>query len=156
CSGTLMTDLRNALRSLLKTPAFTVLAVAVLALGIGANAAVFTVLNTLLLKPLPYPNAKELVIVQRKYPQGFGNSVSIPKFNAWRKGNKVLDHMAAFDMGGPGVNLRGADLPELVRAIHVSYEYFPLFGATAALGRTFSADEDKPGGPKVAILSHGL
>jgi putative ABC transport system permease protein len=151
-----MTDLRNAFRSLLKTPAFTIVAVAVLALGIGANTAVFTVLNTLLLKPLPYPNAKDLVIVQRKYPQGFGNTVSIPKFNAWRNGNQVLDHMAAFDMGGPGVNLRGSDLPELVRAIHVSYEYFPLFGATAALGRTFSADEDKPGGPKVAVLSHGL
>ena len=91
-----MTDLRNAFRSLLKTPAFTIVAVAVLALGIGANTAVFTVLNTLLLKPLPYPNAKDLVIVQRKYPQGFGNTVSIPKFNAWRNSNQVLDHIAAF------------------------------------------------------------
>src|SRR5437762_5877840 len=106
---------------------------AVLALGIGANAAVFTLLNTLLLKPLPYPNAKELVFVERKYPQDFGISISIPKFNMWRNENKVLNHLAAFDQGGPGVNLRASDVPELVRAVHVSFEYFPLFGATTTL-----------------------
>src|SRR5438552_4584646 len=92
-------DVHQAFRSLLKSPSFTIVAVGVLALGIGANAAVFTLLNTLLLKPLPYPNAKELVFVERKYPQDFGISVSIPKFNVWRDGNKVLDHMAAFRVG---------------------------------------------------------
>ena len=64
--------------------------------------------------------------------------------------------MAVYDQGGPGLNLRGSDKPELVKAIHVSAEYFPLFGATTIAGRTFSAEEDRPNGPKVAVLSHGL
>jgi putative ABC transport system permease protein len=149
-------DLRHTFRGLVHNPSFTIVAIVVLALGIGANTAVFTLLDALLLRPLPYPNADRLVFVQRRFPQGFGNSVSIPKFNVWRQGNKVLDYMTAFDQGGPGINLRGNGLPELVKAIHVSSDYFLLFGASTAVGRTFSPDEDKPGAAKVAVLSYGL
>ncbi len=148
--------MRQALRNLIQTPSFTLIAVAVLTLGIGANTVVFTVLNTLLLRPLPYPNADEIVMVGRKLAEGVGDSVSIPKFNVWKSENRVLDHMAAFDFAGPGVNLRGSEYPEQVKAIHVSADYFPLFGATPLMGRTFSAEEDRPGGQKVVVLSHGL
>src|SRR5262245_60063523 len=122
-------DVRQSLRNLLRDPSFTLIAVAVLTLGVGANTAVFTLLDALLLKPLPYPDSGRIVVVGRGYPDGFGNSVSVPKFNVWRKANRVLDHMAVFDQGGPGLNLKGSDLPEQVKAIHVSADYFALFGA---------------------------
>ena len=153
--GTILLDFRQSLRNLVKSPSFALLAISVLALGIGANTAVFSLLNAFLFRPLPYPDADRLVFVERSFPDGFGNSVSIPKFNVWRD-NHVLEDMAIFDFGGPGLNLRGGDKPELVKAIHVSEAYFRLFGATTIEGRTFSAEEDQPNGPKVAVLSHGL
>src|SRR5262245_19955217 len=152
----MLADIRQAFRGLIKTPSFTLVAVSVLAIGIGANTAVFTLLNTLLLRPLPYPNAGPLVFVGRSFTEGFGNSVSIQKFNVWKKASSAVEHMAAYDFGGPGLNLRSSDLPELVKAIQVSAEYFQLFGATPAQGRTFSSEEDQPGGPKVAVISDGL
>ncbi|HYR84012.1 MAG TPA: ABC transporter permease [Terriglobia bacterium] len=154
--GTFTADVRQSFRNLIKTPTFTIVAVAVLALAIGANTVVFTLLNTLLLRPLPYPNSDELVLVGRMISGDFGNSVSIPKFNVWKRENRVLDHMSAFDQGGPGINIRGTEFPEQVKAIHVSADYFPLFGARTKLGRTFSPEEDRPGGQRVAVLSHGL
>jgi hypothetical protein len=81
----MLTDIRQAFRGLIKTPSFTLVAVSVLAIGIGANTAVFTLLNTLLLRPLPYPHAGRLVFVGRSFTEGFGNSVSIPKFNVWKR-----------------------------------------------------------------------
>jgi putative ABC transport system permease protein len=149
-------DVRQSFRNLVQSPSFTFIAITVLALGIGANTAVFTLLNELLLKPLPYPESNRLVFVGRSTTGGFGTSISIPKFNVWKKANQVLDHMAAFDQGGPGLNLKGAEFPEQVRAIHASADYFALFGAAPLLGRTFSAEEDSPGGPKVAVLSFGV
>src|SRR5215467_1862512 len=152
----MLPDIRQAFRNLIKSPSFTLVAVSVLAIGIGANTAVFTLLNTFLFRPLPYPNANRLVFLDRSYNgRTFGSSVSVPKFNVW-KDNHVLDHVAVYDSGGPGLNLRGSDKPELVKAIHVSAEYFSLFGATTIGGRTFSAEEDLPNGPKVAVLSYGL
>src|SRR5262245_32855018 len=155
--GTFVADLRQSFRGLISNPSFIIVAVSVLALGIGINSAVFTLLNSLLLKPLPYPDADRLVFVGRTLPQqGFGRSISIPKFNVWKKENQVLDHMTAFEQGGGGLNLRGSDLPELVKAIRVSADYFSLFGGVPFLGRTFSAEEDRPGSPKTAVLSYGL
>ncbi|MBI3682808.1 MAG: ABC transporter permease [Acidobacteria bacterium] len=154
--STLSADLRHALRLLRKNPGFTLIAVAALALGIGANTAIFSVVNAVLLRPLPYPNPDRLVYVERAYRQGSSPSTSIPKFTIWKQYTKTVELMSAYDFEGPGLNLGGGDTPEQVKAIRVSTDYFRLFGASAVAGRTFTAEEDRPGGPRVAVLSDGL
>ena len=149
-------DLRHSIRILIKSPAFTAVAIAALALGIGANTAIFTVVNAVLLRPLPYPDPDRIVRLERGFPDGRGNSVSLTKYALWRRQNQVLDHMTAYDFTGPGMNLKGTDRPEQVKGIHVSADFFPLFGATTVMGRTFSLEEDRPGGPALVVLSHGL
>lgn len=149
-------DLRHALRMLWKTPGFTLIAVSALALGIGANTAIFTVVNAVLLKPLPYPHSDRIVFVHRVFREGHSDSSSVPKFTAWKAGATLLEDMAAYDFTGPGLNLAGGDRPEQIKGIHVSKDYFPLFGASVVLGRTFLPEEDRPGGPKVAVLSNGV
>jgi len=151
----LLADLRHAVRVFRKSPGFTAIAVTALALGIGANTAIFSVINTVLLKPLPYPDPGRIMQVARGFPGGVGNSASIPKFNAWKK-NDVFEAMAAYDFAGPGMNVGGSDHPEQVKGIHVSSEFFRVFGVSPVIGRTFTADEDKPSGPKTAVISYQL
>jgi predicted permease len=153
----LLADLRHAFRVFRKSPGFTAIAVAALALGIGANTAIFSVINAVLLKPLPYPEPDRIMTVVRGFPdfQGGGNSSSIPKFNAWKK-NDVFEAMAAYDFAGPGMNIGGSDHPEQAKGIHVSSEFFRVFGVSPVLGRTFTADEDMPNGPKVAVIGYQL
>jgi putative ABC transport system permease protein len=150
-----MSDLRYAIRSLLKNRRFSLVAIAALALGIGANAAIFSVVNTVLLQPLPYPDAARLVRVCREFQGGMGCAESIPKYMAAARA-RSLDTIAAYDFAGPGLNLAGAGLPQQIKGIHVTASYFRVFGATPALGRTFTADEDRVGGPRVAVLADGL
>jgi putative ABC transport system permease protein len=148
-------DLKHSLRSLYKNPGFTLAAVAALALGIGTNTAIFTVVNTVLLKPLTYPDADRIVEFMLTSPDG-SDAVSSPtNFNNWRQQNSVLQDVAAYDFGGPGFNLTG-DHPEQVHGIHVSEAYFRLFGAPIMMGRTFTPQEDSPNGGKVVVLSYGL
>src|SRR5262249_62299524 len=97
----------HSARLLRRSPGFTVTAVAVLALGIGANAAIFSVVNTVLLKPLPYPEPNRIVQLLNAGPQGNFPGASVPKYNVWRKQTQVLDDVAAYDSGGPGVNIGG-------------------------------------------------
>jgi putative ABC transport system permease protein len=149
-------DIRYAVRMLLRSPGFTATAIAALALGIGANTAIFTVVNKVLLEPLAYPEPDRLVELENSSPQGNGNMASIPKFNNWHAQTQVFDSVTAYDLGGPGVNLTGGDRPEQLRGIHVSADYFRVFGAPVAIGRTFTGDEDRPGGPKLAVLANGL
>ena len=151
----LIADLRHALRVFWKSPGFTAIAIAALALGIGANTAIFSVINVVLLKPLPYPEPGRLMQLGRLFPNGVGNSSSVPKFNTWKK-NDVFEAITAYDFAGPGMNIGGRDRPEQVKGIHISAEYFRVFGATPAIGRTFTSQEDLPGGPKVAIISYTL
>jgi putative ABC transport system permease protein len=151
----LLADLRHALRVFRRSPSFTAIAVAALALGIGANTAIFSVINVVLLKPLPFPEPDRIMQVARDFPDGVGTSVSIPKFNTWKQ-NDVFESMCAYDFAGPGMNLGSGDHPEQVRGIHVSSEFFRVFGVAPALGRTFTADEDVPNGPKVAVISYQL
>ena len=151
----LLADLRHAFRVFLKNPGFTAIAVAALALGIGANTAIFSVINVVLLRPLPYPEPDRIMEIERGFPGGTGNSSSIPKFNAWKK-NDVFDSMAAYDFAGPGMNVGGSDHPEQVKGIHVSSEFFRVFGVSPVIGRAFTADEDVPNGPKVAVISYSL
>ncbi len=154
--GSLSSDLHHSIRVLAKSPGFTTVAVAALALGIGANTAIFTVINKVLLEPLPYPDSNRIMRIARGFPSGHGNSISIPKFMAWKKNNRTFSALAMYDFSGPGLNLGEGDHPEQVKAIHVTSEYFAVFGVAPALGRAFLPQEDQPGGPKAAVLSHDL
>jgi predicted permease len=151
----LMSDFRYACRVMLKNPRFSLVAVAALTLGIGANTAIFSVVNAVLLRPLPFPEPDRLVQACRQFPNGRGCAISIPKFMAWRPAES-FESIAAYDFAGPGMNLGGGDRPEQVRGIHVSADYFRVFGASTAVGRTFSAEEDRPGGPSLVVLTHHL
>ncbi|HYL77160.1 MAG TPA: ABC transporter permease [Bryobacteraceae bacterium] len=154
--GSFLSDLRHSIRLLIKTPGFTAIAIAALALGIGANTAIFSVVNTVLLQPLPYAAPERIMRIHRTFPQGAGDSVSIPKYMAWKKDNQAFEAMAIYDFSGPGLNLGSGDHPEQVKGIHVSAEYFQVFGVKLAQGRTFLPQEDLPGGPKTAIVSYNL
>ncbi len=153
---TFFNDLKHSLRMFRQSPAFTATAIAALALGIGANTAIFSVINTVLLKPLPFPDSDRIVQLMLSSPQGTGNITSIPKFMVQREQTGVLQDIAAYDFGGPGINLSGGDRPEQVRGLHVSANYFRLFGASPAIGRTFTADEDLPRGGRYVVISNGL
>ena len=153
---TLLQNLRYAFRTLRNSPGFAAVAILTLALGIGANTAIFSVVNAVLLQPLSYPNPDRLVELELTSPQGNGDVTSIPKFNVWREQTDVFDSVAAYDFSGPGINLTGGDRPELIKGIHVSADYFRVFGAPVALGRTFTPEEDRPGGPAVVVISNGL
>jgi putative ABC transport system permease protein len=133
-----------------------VTSVLALALGIGANTAIFTVINTVLLQPLSYPEPDRLVTVLRVYPDGKGGGTSIPKFAVWRQHSEVFQYSAAYDFEGPGINLTGGDRPEQIKGIHASAGYFGVFGAPVVLGRAYTEEEDRPGGPKVVVISNGL
>ena len=152
----LATDLKHSFRMLRRSPGFTATAISVLALGIGASTAIFSVVNTVLLKPLPYPDPDRIVMLLNAGPQGNFPGASVPKYNVWRAQTQVLDDVAAYDNGGPGVNVGGGDRPERVKGIHVSHEFFRLFGAPIALGRTFTPDEDRPRGGNVVVIADGL
>ncbi|MGA3018255.1 MAG: ABC transporter permease [Bryobacteraceae bacterium] len=153
--GTFFADLRYALRNLRTNAGFTAVAVAALALGIGATAAIFTVVNGVMLAPLPYSQPDRLVRLGRKYPAGNGYSNSIPKFMVWRN-NDVFDCMALYEQGGLSMNLGVGENPAQVKAAHASNDYFRVFGAAPLFGRTFTAAEDQPHGAPVAVLSYRL
>ena len=153
---TLIRDLKHALRMLRQSPGFAAAAVSALALGIGANTAIFSVVDAVLLKPLPYPHADRMVQLMNSTPRGDFGGASVTKYNVWRAQTQVLEDVAAFDAGGPGINMSGGDRPEQLKGIHVSYEFFDLFGGRPLLGRTFSAAEDRPGGGNLVVLSNGL
>jgi putative ABC transport system permease protein len=153
---TLWRDVKHSVRLLGAQPGFTITAIAALALGIGANTAIFSVVNTVLLKPLPYPGSDRLVQLMISSEGSPGNITSIPKYMVWREQNRVLEDISAYDFGGPGINLTGGDRPEQIKGIHVSASYFRLFGVRMVAGRTFSEEEDRPGGGHVAVISNGL
>lgn len=149
-------DLSFALRSLAKTPGFTLIAVVVVAVGIGVNTAVFSVINTVLLKPLTYPEPQAMVELRNTGPRGSFPGANIPKFNIWHQQTGIFQQVAAYDFGGAGMNITGSDHPEQVQGMHVSADYFTLFGAPVVAGRTFTAAEDSPNGGHVAVLSYSL
>jgi predicted permease len=153
--STFFADLTYAFRTLRSNVGFTTVAVAALALGIGANTAIFTVVDGVMLAPLPYPQPDRLVRLGRKYPSGNGYSNSIPKYMVWRQ-NNVFESMTLYDQGGVGVNLGAGDHPEQAKVSHVSKDYFKVFGVSPAYGRTFTEAEDLPHGAAVAVLSDRL
>ena len=151
---TFFRDLKYSLRTFRQSPSFTIAAVAALALGIGANTAIFSVVNAVLLKPVPFPDPDRLVMFMNTSPQGSGPGASPAKFQHWRQQTDVVEDVAAFR--GNIVNYTGGDLPQQLTAGQVSADYFRLFGAPIVRGRAFTPDEDLPNGNKVAVLSHGL
>jgi hypothetical protein len=149
-----LVDSRHAVRMLARTPAFAATAVAALALGIGANTAIFSLVNAVSLKPLKAPNADRIV---RFLNANDNNSTSVAgfrQFNLWRQQTTLFDDVSAHRMDV--VNLTGGSYPEQIPLARVSEGFFRLFGAPILYGRTFSRDEDQPGGARVAVLSHEL
>src|SRR5215813_31535 len=154
--GNFAADIRYALRMMRVNPAFTAVAVTVLALGIAANAAIFTVIDSVLLQPLPYPEPNRLMQLGRLYPNnGYGFSNSIPKYMVWRQ-NQVFEAMTLFGQGGPGMNLGSGDRPEQIKSLRASDGYFKVFGVSPLIGRTYTPSEDIPGGPYVAVITYTL
>jgi len=149
-------DLRYAFRMLLGNPAFTITAIAALALGIGANTAIFTVVDNVLLKPLTYPQPDRMVQFMNVFPDGKSPVGSPVNYNVWRQQTSVVHDVTAYDFGGPGFNLTGGAVPEQIKGIHVTEAYFRLFGAPVLLGRTFTPQEDSPNGGHVVVISYGL
>jgi putative ABC transport system permease protein len=147
-------DLRYALRTLRGSPGFTAVAILTLALGIGANTAIFSFVDGVLLKPLPYPEPDRIVRVLEKPPRGERNGISTLNFLDWQNDNTVFDFMAA--QSGGGATLGGVTDPIQLRGSRVSARYFDIYGIKAALGRTFLPGEDQLGKNKVVILSNAL
>ena len=154
--GTLWQDVRYGLRVLLKKSGFTIVAVLTLALGIGANTAIFSVINTVILRPLPYENPEQLVRVGgANVSKGTRlGSFSPHDFFDWRDQNSVFENLAAYDRWSP--SLTGDGEPERIEALKVSSSFFNILRHQPARGRTFLPHEDQPGSELVAVLSHRL
>jgi len=150
----LFQDVRYGFRTLLKSPGFSLVAIATLAVGIGGNTAIFSFVDGALLKPLPYADPDRIVQVLEKPPGGGRNGISTLNYLDWQKSNTVFEYMAA--RTGGSVTLTGINDPLQLRGSRVSAHYFDIFGVKAALGRTFTEGEDQPGKEHVAILSHAL
>jgi putative ABC transport system permease protein len=147
-------DLRQGLRILGRSPGFTIAAVTTLALGIGANTAVFSVVNTVLLKPTRFADPERTVWLATTMPTGPDYGSSDPKFNLWRQQTNVLDDVTG--QAYAKVNLTGVDSPEQVQGARVTSAYFRLVGLPLAKGRSFTAEEDRPNGRRVVVLSDGF
>jgi putative ABC transport system permease protein len=146
----------SLLRTLLRSPAFTITAIAALALGIGANTAIFSVVNAVLLRPLTFPDPDRIVQFFLTTPAGPDYGGSATRFNVLRQQTDLLQDFAAYEYNAPSLNLTGGAYPEQIHGINVSADYFRLLGAPIIEGRTFSAEEDRPGGGRVAVLSYGF
>src|SRR5262249_13982865 len=143
-------DLRYGLRMLLKNPGFTLVAVLTLTLGIGANTAIFSVVNGALIKPLPFAEPDRLVALRETRGDPSDGPLSYPNFADWRAEQSVFERMAVYRDGV--LTLTGEAQPAVLRAVTASADLFPLLGAKPLLGRMFLAEEDKPGN-LVALLS---
>ncbi len=157
-TSTLLQDIRYSLRTLSRTPGFTAVAIIILTLGIGANTAIFTVVNAVLLRPLPYQNPNRLVMLWETNPrfQIAGGTVPVTPgdFMDWREQNTVFEHVCALGVGH--WNLTGYGEPERISGASVSPNFFRLMGADPHLGRAFTNDEDTAGASKVVVISYAL
>ena len=147
-------DLRYGLRGMLRQPAFALTAILALALGIGANTAVFSVVYAVLLKPLPYPRPEALIYVHDTYPAVTFASVSFPKYAALREGTRTLEGLGA--TAPRSLTLTGGGQPEQLPGVMVSRDFFPVMQVQPLHGRWFIQEEDVPNGPSVIVLGHAL
>jgi putative ABC transport system permease protein len=144
-------DLRYAVRMLMKKPVFSIVAVITLALGIGANTAIFSVVNAVLLRSLPYHNAKQLIVLSSTSASGDRNGLSVPEAQDYQAGMRSLEDLAFFQ--SQSVNLTGSERPERVRGAFVSANFFKVFKLMPLIGRTFAEGEDRLGGEKLAVVN---
>ena len=157
--ASLMSDFRYGTRTLLRQPGFVVAAVLTLALGIGANTTIFSVINATILKPLSFPASDRLVLVWETFGKGPDNEniVSAPNIWDFRSQTRCFEGIAIFDSGGRGYNLSAnGEEPEQVSGLRVSANFFPLLGVKPMLGRAFLPEEEMPGKDHEVILSYGL
>src|SRR5438093_6355443 len=151
-----MNDFRFAVRQLSKQPAFAAIAVITLALGIGANTAIFSIVNAVLLRPLPYPDAERIMVLNESSGPGQDYSVALPDYFDWRNDNTVFEHLAATHKESRNLSgIPGRD-PERVSCASVTRNLFNVVGMSAQIGRSFSEDEDKVGAPPVGVISDRL
>src|SRR6266542_2074461 len=166
---TVLQDLRYAVRLLVKSPGFTVIAVAVLALGVGVNTAIFSVVNAVVLRPLPYSHSDRLVWIAESIPALKSEAATGGDYVDWKDQNHTLDRIAAYDTTyrgslregahGPGsadFNLTGRGTPARVHGAFVSASFFATLGVEPQLGRAFTENEDQPSGPHVVVLMHSF
>src|SRR5205814_1952407 len=151
-----MNNLRLALRQVIKNPAFSAVAIATLALGIGANTAIFSIVNAVLLRPLAYPDADRIVVLNESSGPGQDYSVALPDYFDWQKDNTVFEHLACTHKESRNLSgIPGRD-PERISCASVTRNFFNIVGLTPEIGRTFSEDEDKVGAPNVVVISDRL
>src|SRR4051794_5350462 len=152
----MISDLRYASRILVKSPGFTIAALITLAIGIGATTAMFSVVNSVLLRPLPFPDADRLFVIREtRAQQGFGRTVVAEgEYLQWARGNPVFEYAAIVE--SPSLALKIRDAPERVPALRVPADFFPLFGIRPAAGRAFTRDAEQPGGSGVVLISYDL
>jgi hypothetical protein len=147
-------DLKFGLRGLVKNPVFTVASVLALALGIGANSAVFSVIDAVLLRPLPYTESNRLVKIWEKRTQLAKGAISFADFRDWKDQNQVFEQVAAYQTGD--YNLTGGDEPEQIQGVAVSSNLFALLRAQPSLGNTFPEREENQGSNSEVILGHDI
>src|ERR1700736_554337 len=151
-----MNNFRLALRQLIKNPAFSAVAIVTLALGIGANTAIFSIVNAVLLQPLPYPNADRIMVLNESSGPGQDYSVALPDYFDWQKDNTVFEYLAATHKESRNLSgIPGRD-PERISGAAVTRNFFNVVGLPPEIGRTFSEDEDKAGAPPVVVISDRL
>src|SRR5881398_853848 len=151
-----MNDLTLALRQLRKSPGFTLVAVLTLALGIGANTATFSIVNAVLLQPLPYPDADRIMVLNESSGPGQNFSVALPDYLDWQRDNTVFEHLAATHKESRNLSGIPGREPERVSCASVTRNFFNIIGLSPEIGRTFSEDEDKVGAPPVVVISDRL
>ena len=152
--NTLWQDVRYGARMLLKNPGITFVVILALALGIGANTAIFSVVNAVLLRPLPYHEPESLVFLNERSPVLDEMSISYPNFTDWRNQNHVFEKIGVYNR--ESYNLTGAGEAERILTAQASADLFSALRVNAAVGRVFTNEEDKPGGTPVVVLGHGL
>ena len=150
----LLQDIKFGIRTLLRTPSFTIVAVLTIALAIGANTAMFSVIHAVLLQPLPLHQPDRVMAVWQVDPNGSPNAFTTPNFVEWKRQGGLVGQMAAYT--ATAFNLADKDTPERVAGGSLSYEMLPTFGVQPELGRNFTAEEDRPNGAAVALLSDGV
>src|SRR5690349_21119804 len=149
-------DVRLAFRQLIKNPAFSAVAIITLALGIGANTAIFSIVNAVLLRPLPYPDADRIMVLNESSGPGQDYSVALPDYFDWRNDNTGFEDLAATHKESRNLSGIAGREPERISCASVTRNFFNIVGFPPEIGRTFSEDEDKVGAPPVVVISDRL